>query len=135
MGVSTRNRGYLKEKNFQSEDLMITSVVRFGAGAGGGAWVLGQRSTVFPNAVYRRDCATCVMARGVGDNIVECIILRPRAYVLTADVAGPLQPGFDATSKGTIGKNLKYLLAVKYMIPRDFVVRGQSTAYGQWSSL
>ncbi|CAE7690738.1 TY5A [Symbiodinium sp. KB8] len=47
--------------------------------------------------VYRRDCATCVMARG------------------------PLTPGLDATSKGTMGKNLKYLTVAKYMVPRSFV--------------
>ena len=69
--------------------------------------------------VYRRDCATCVMARGTGKQHRR--VHHPESYVLTADIAGPLTPGLDATSKGTMGKNLKYLTVAKYMVPRSFV--------------
>ncbi|CAE7020194.1 unnamed protein product, partial [Symbiodinium microadriaticum] len=33
----------------------------------------------------------------------------------------PLTPGLDSTSKGTMGKNLKYLLVAKYLVPKAFV--------------
>ena len=69
-------------------------------------------------AVYRKDCATCVMGRGIGRQHRR--IHHPEAFVLTADVAGPLSPGLDSTSKGTLGRNLKYLLVAKYMVPRAF---------------
>ena len=39
----------------------------------------------------------------------------------TADVAGPLSPGLDPTSKGTLGKNLRYLMVAKYLVPKQFV--------------
>ncbi|CAE7365496.1 unnamed protein product [Symbiodinium microadriaticum] len=71
------------------------------------------------HAEYRKDCATCVMSRGVGRQHRR--VHHPEAYVLTSDVAGPLSPGLDATSKGTMGKNLKYLLVAKYMVPKEFV--------------
>ena len=69
--------------------------------------------------VYRRDCATCVMARGTGKQHRR--VHHPESYVLTSDIAGPLTPGLDATSKGTMGRNLKYLMVAKYMVPRSFV--------------
>ena len=71
------------------------------------------------HAVYRRDCATCVMSRGTGRQHRR--VHHPDTYVLTADVAGPLAKGLDSTSKGTLGKNLKYLLVAKYMVPKAFV--------------
>ncbi|CAE7442396.1 ycf43, partial [Symbiodinium sp. CCMP2456] len=71
------------------------------------------------HAVYRKDCATCVMSRGIGRQHRR--IHHPEAYVLTADVAGPLSPGLDATSKGTLGKNLRYLLIGKYLVPKQFI--------------
>ena len=71
------------------------------------------------HADYRRDCVTCVMARGSGRQHRK--IHHPETYVLTADVAGPLTPGLDSTSKGTLGKNLKYLLVAKYLVPKAFV--------------
>ena len=37
---------------------------------------------------------------------------------LTADVAGPLSPGLDSISKGMLGRNLKYLMVAKYMVPQ-----------------
>ena len=78
-----------------------------------------QRHVATNHADYRRDCVTCVMARGSGRQHRR--IHHPETYVLTADVAGPLTPGLDSTSKGTLGKNLKYLLVAKYLVPKAFV--------------
>ena len=78
-----------------------------------------QKHVANNHADYRRDCATCVMARGSGRQHRR--IHHPETYVLTADVAGPLTPGLDSTSKGTLGKNLKYLLVAKYLVPKAFV--------------
>ena len=69
--------------------------------------------------VFRKDCATCVMGRGIGRQHRR--VHHPEAFVLTADVAGPLSPGLDPTSKGTMGKNLRYLLVAKYLVPKAFV--------------
>ncbi|CAE7831413.1 RE1 [Symbiodinium sp. CCMP2592] len=71
------------------------------------------------HATYRKDCATCVMGRGLGRQHRR--VHHPEAYVLTADMAGPLSPGLDSTSKGAMGKNLKYLLVAKYMVPKEFI--------------
>ena len=71
------------------------------------------------HAEYRKDCATCVMARGVGRQHRK--VHHPESYTLTADVAGPLNAGLDATSKGTMGKNLRYLLVAKYLVPKQFI--------------
>eukprot|EP00439_Symbiodinium_sp_Y106_P020681 s9476_g2.t1 len=71
------------------------------------------------HAVYRRDCETCVMARGTGRQHRR--VHHPQAFVLTADVAGPIAPGLDPTSKGTTGKHIKYLLVMKYVVPKSYV--------------
>ena len=68
---------------------------------------------------HRKDCATCVMARGTGRRHQK--VRHPDAYVLTTDLSGPLKPGLDPTSKGTMGKGLKYLLVGKYVVPKEFV--------------
>ena len=76
------------------------------------------------HAEYRRDCATCVMAKAWEDNIGKFTIqnlTRLLQMLLTSDVAGPLNPGLDATSKGAMGKNLRYLLVAKYLVPKMFV--------------
>ena len=78
-----------------------------------------QKHVASNHADYRRDCATCVMARGSGRQHRR--VHHPETYVLTADVAGPLTPGLDSTSKGTLGKNLKYLLVAKYLVPKAYV--------------
>ena len=78
-----------------------------------------QKHVATNHADYRRDCATCVMARGSGRQHRR--VHHPETYVLTADVAGPLTPGLDSTSKGTMGRNLKYLLVGKYLVPKAFV--------------
>ncbi|CAE7567435.1 hypothetical protein AK812_SmicGene3199 [Symbiodinium microadriaticum] len=71
------------------------------------------------HAVYRKECATCVTARGTGRQHRR--VHHPESYVLTADIAGPLAKGLDPTSKGTMGKNLKYLLVAKYIVPKEYV--------------
>ena len=71
------------------------------------------------HAEYRRDCAVCVASRGVGRQHRK--VHHPQSYVLTADVAGPLNPGLDATSKGTMGRNLRYLLVAKYLVPTSYL--------------
>ncbi|CAE7906865.1 unnamed protein product [Symbiodinium sp. KB8] len=68
---------------------------------------------------FKKECATCVASRGTGKQHRR--VHHPEAYVLTADVAGPLAKGLDPTSKGTMGKNLRYLLAVKYVVPKAFI--------------
>ena len=69
--------------------------------------------------VYRKDCLTCVTSRGTGRQHRR--VHHPESYVLTADVAGPLSRGLDPTSKGTMGKNLKYLVVAKYVVPKAYV--------------
>ena len=56
------------------------------------------------------------MGRGIGRQHRR--VHHPEAHVLTADVAGPLSPGLDSTSKGMLGRNLKYLMVAKYMVPQ-----------------
>ena len=72
------------------------------------------------HAVCRRDCATCVTSRGTGKQHRR--VHHPDSYVLTADVAGPLSPGLDPTSKGTMGRNLRYILIAKYVVPKQYIV-------------
>ncbi|CAE7246280.1 unnamed protein product, partial [Symbiodinium necroappetens] len=60
--------------------------------------------------VYKKECATCVTSRGTGAQHRR--VHHPEAYVLTADVAGPIAKGLDPTSKGTMGKNL---------VPKDYL--------------
>ena len=69
--------------------------------------------------VYKKECATCVTSRGTGAQHRR--VHHPEAYVLTADVAGPIAKGLDPTSKGTMGKNLRYLLVAKYLVPKDYL--------------
>ena len=68
---------------------------------------------------YRRDCLTCVLARGTGHRHRR--VRHPDSYVLTADLAGPLKPGLDPTSKGKMGRGLKYMLVAKYIVPKEFI--------------
>ena len=67
---------------------------------------------------YRRDCATCVMARGTGKRHAR--VHHPDSYVLTSDLSGPLKPGLDSATKGTPACNLRYLLVAKYIFPKEF---------------
>ncbi|OLP87747.1 Retrovirus-related Pol polyprotein from transposon TNT 1-94 [Symbiodinium microadriaticum] len=69
--------------------------------------------------VYKKECATCVTSRGTGAQHRR--VHHPDTYVLTADVAGPITKGLDPTSKGTMGKNLRYLLVAKYMVPKQYL--------------
>ncbi|OLP77777.1 Copia protein [Symbiodinium microadriaticum] len=68
---------------------------------------------------YRRDCVTCVMARGTGQRHMK--VKHPDSYVLTTDLAGPVRAGLDPTSKGKMGKGLKYMLVAKYIVPKEFM--------------
>ncbi|OLQ02805.1 Retrovirus-related Pol polyprotein from transposon TNT 1-94 [Symbiodinium microadriaticum] len=71
------------------------------------------------HAEYRRDCLTCVMSRGTGKRHGR--VRHPDSFTLTTDVAGPISAGLDATSKGTMGKGLRYFLVGKYTLPREYV--------------
>eukprot|EP00439_Symbiodinium_sp_Y106_P042989 s910_g5.t1 len=71
------------------------------------------------HAVYRKDCAVCVSSRGTGKQHRR--VHHPDSYVLTADMAGPLSPGLDPTSKGTMGRNLRYILVAKYSVPKQYL--------------
>ncbi|CAE7876400.1 unnamed protein product, partial [Symbiodinium sp. KB8] len=68
---------------------------------------------------YRRDCVTCVLARGTGQRHMR--VHHPDSYVLTIDLAGPVKPGLDPTSKGKMGKGLKYMVVAKYLVPKEFI--------------
>ena len=71
------------------------------------------------HADYRRDCITCVMARGTGKRHAR--VRHPDQFCLTVDIAGPMKPGLDSTSKGTIGKGLRYMVVAKFTLPKEFV--------------
>ena len=68
---------------------------------------------------YNRERLTCVMGRGTGRRHGR--IRHPEMFSLTLDLAGPVQPGLDVTSKGTMGKGLRYLLAANSTLPKEFV--------------
>ena len=71
------------------------------------------------HADYRRDCITCVMSRGTGKRHAR--VRYPDQFCLTIDLAGPIKPGLDSTSKGTIGKGLRYMVVAKFTLPKEFV--------------
>ncbi|CAE7498469.1 GIP [Symbiodinium sp. CCMP2456] len=71
------------------------------------------------HAEYRRDCLTCVMSRGTGKRHGR--VRHPEQFSLTIDLAGPVKPALDATSKGTLGKHLKYLMVARYTMPKEYV--------------
>ena len=71
------------------------------------------------HADYHRDCLTCVMSRGTGKRHGR--VRHPDMFTLTVDLAGPVKPGLDASSKGTMGKNLKYMMVAKYVFPKEYV--------------
>ena len=68
---------------------------------------------------YNRECLTCVLARGTGRRHAR--VHHPEMFSLTVDIAGPVKPGLDCTSKGAQGKGLRYLLVGKYTLPKEFV--------------
>ncbi|CAE7691302.1 unnamed protein product [Symbiodinium sp. CCMP2592] len=70
------------------------------------------------HANYHRDCLTCVTSRGTGRRHAR--VRHPDSFTLTIDLAGPVKPGLDATSKGTMGRGLKYLFVARYVFPREF---------------
>ncbi|CAE7325391.1 unnamed protein product [Symbiodinium sp. KB8] len=71
------------------------------------------------HADYHRDCLTCVMARGTGRRHAR--IRHPDMYTLTVDIAGPVKPGLDVSSKGAMGKKLRYMMVAKYVFPKEYV--------------
>ncbi|CAE7227151.1 unnamed protein product, partial [Symbiodinium sp. CCMP2456] len=78
-----------------------------------------QEHVASNHEVYRKECATRVTSRGTGRQHRR--VHHSEAYVLTADAAGPLTKGLDPTSKGTMGRNLRYLLVAKYTVPKSFI--------------
>ena len=68
---------------------------------------------------YRRDCLTCVMSRGTGKRHGR--VRNPEMFSLTVDLAGPVKPGLDVTSKGTMGRGLKYMMVARYVLPKEYV--------------
>ncbi|CAE7863092.1 unnamed protein product [Symbiodinium microadriaticum] len=68
---------------------------------------------------YRRDCLACVMSRGTGKR--HSRVRHPDSFCLNVDVAGPVTPGLDSTSKGALGKGLKYMFVARYVLPTEFV--------------
>ncbi|CAE7202038.1 hypothetical protein AK812_SmicGene402 [Symbiodinium microadriaticum] len=71
------------------------------------------------HADYHRDCLTCVMAKGRGRRHAR--VHHPHMFTLTIDLAGPVKPGLDVSSKGALGKNLKYLLVARDVLPTEYV--------------
>ena len=68
---------------------------------------------------YYKDCLTCVMARVTGRRHAR--VRHPEMFNLTVDVAGPVKPGLDVSSKGTMGRGLRYLVVARYTMPSEFV--------------
>ena len=68
---------------------------------------------------YHKDCLTCVLARGTGKRHPR--VFHPSMFTLTVDMAGPVKPGLDVTSKGTMGRGLKYLMVARYVLPTEYV--------------
>ena len=70
------------------------------------------------HADYHRDCLTCVTSRGTGRRHTR--VHHPDMFNLTIDMAGPVKAGLDVSSKGTMGRGLKYLFVAKYLFPKEF---------------
>ena len=83
------------------------------------------------HADYRRDCLTCVMSRGTGRRHGR--VRHPEMFSLTVDLAGPVKPGLDVTSKGTMGRGLKYMMVARYVLPKEYV-RSYTTVGSTWRS-
>ena len=71
------------------------------------------------HADYQRDCLACVMGRGTGRRHAR--VRHPDMFNLTVDIAGPVKPGLDVSSKGTMGKGLRYMMVAKYTLPKEYV--------------
>ena len=71
------------------------------------------------HADYQRDCLACVMGRGTGRRHAR--VRHPDMFTMTVDVAGPVKPGLDVSSKGTMGKGLRYMMIAKYTLPKEYV--------------
>ena len=58
-------------------------------------------------------------SRGTGRRHAR--VHHPDLFNLTIDLAGPVKPGLDVSSKGAMGRGLKYLFVAKYIFPKEFV--------------
>ncbi|CAE7231746.1 RE2 [Symbiodinium sp. CCMP2456] len=76
---------------------------------------------------FRPDCAVCVQAGATGRRHAR--IERPSAFVLSADLAGPVKVGgLDPNARGAFPKPYKYIFVAKLRVPRTFVEDGR----GDW---
>ena len=72
---------------------------------------------------YRRDCATCLQAAGVGK--AHRRISQPQPFALSLDVAGPLKT--KGRSMGLVDEDqLKYMLVGAYRLPKGLLTPGDS---------
>ena len=75
---------------------------------------------------YRADCAVCVQAGGTGRR--HSRIEHPSAFVLSADLSGPVKiGGTDPDARGAFPKPFKYIFVGKLRIPQSFVEDGRGT--------
>ena len=73
---------------------------------------------------FRRDCVTCVQAGATGRRHAR--VEHPDAFVLTADLSGPLKEhGLDSHGRGRAPKRLPYLFVAKLRVPKSFVDDGR----------
>ncbi|CAE7231186.1 RE1, partial [Symbiodinium sp. CCMP2456] len=76
---------------------------------------------------FRPDCAVCVQAGATGRRHAR--IEHPSAFVLSADLAGPVKiGGLDPDARGAYPKPYKYIFVAKLRVPKTFVEDGR----GAW---
>ena len=75
---------------------------------------------------YRSDCTVCVQAGATGRRHAR--VEHPAAYVLSADLAGPVKVGgVDPDARGAFPKPFKYIFVAKLRVPKTFVDDGRGT--------
>ena len=75
---------------------------------------------------YRADCTVCVQAGGTGRRHAR--LEHPAAFVLSADLSGPVKVGgTDPDARGGHPKAFKYLFVAKLRVPQSFVEDGRGT--------
>ncbi|CAE7339671.1 GIP [Symbiodinium microadriaticum] len=78
---------------------------------------------------FRADCAVCVQAGATGRR--HSRVEHPSAFVLSADLSGPVKiGGTDPDARGIHPRKYKYLFAAKLRIPKSFAEDGR----GGWVS-
>ncbi|CAE7486493.1 GIP [Symbiodinium sp. CCMP2592] len=76
---------------------------------------------------YRADCTVCVQAGATGRRHAR--IEHPNAYVLSADLAGPVKVGgLDPDARGAFPRLFKYIFVAKLRVPKTYVEDGR----GAW---